>query len=381
MGKTPSKKRKIIYTSIILVFLAIFTFSSFYYYHDIIFGPPVFFLEDDYIKVNLYPYNYKSAVIFTIDDVYKLTEPEKIFNITSLMEQYGYKVVFFVIPYYRGRYKITRTDPVVEALIEITQRGHEVGQHGLTHHIPKYRVGVANEAREFAGLPYGEQKRRIYVGKKILEDAGLTFNGFRAPAHSANKNTLNVLEHFGFIYGADAAVYPPPFTILANKRFVESVYYPYHPGDLNLIEFVGQGDFFRTHLPPESFAIIRERFERIYKYNGTFIFYSHINLINTPAAMKLLEETLKYLDTKNIWKPNMTELALWWQARESLYASTEVKGDTLIITLEKGNELKLEGLTINFKPSVSVKNYKIVDDNGDVIKKGKVEEGYVIIDY
>lgn len=381
MRKKISKKRKIIYISIVLVFSAVFIFSSLHYYHDIIFGPPVFFLNDDYITVNLYPYNYKSAVIFTIDDVYKFTEPEKIFNITSLLEKYGYKVVFFVIPYYRGRYKLTRADPVVEALIEITQRGHEIGQHGLTHHIPKYKAGIANTAREFAGLPYGEQKRRIYVGRKILEDAGLTVNGFRAPAHSANRNTLEILEHFGFIYGANAAVYPPPFTILANKRFVESVYYPYHPGDLNLIEFVGQGDFFRTHLTPESFIIIKERFERIYKHSGSFIFYSHINLINTPQSIKLLEEILNYLDTKKVWKPNMTELALWWLARESLYASTEIKGDTLVITLEKGNELKLDGLTITFKKTIPVKNYKIVNEDGNTIKKGKVEEGFVIIDY
>jgi len=373
--------KKIICISILVAVLCGLAASLIHHYRDIIFGPPVFFKDDNYISIGLYPYNHKSAVVFTIDDVYKLTEPEKILNLTTLLERYGYKVVFFVIPYYRGRYKITSTDPVTKALIDITNRGNEVGLHGLTHHIPHYKVGVANIAREFAGLPYGEQKRRIYVGRKILEDCGLKINGFRAPAYSADRNTLEILEHLDFLYGANAAVYPPPYEVLGKRRFVESVYYPYHPAGLNLVEFVSHGDFFRTHLNPKNFIIMKTRFERIYKYNGTFILYSHIELINTPPSIKLLTEMLNYLDTKDIWKPSLTELALWWKAREELYADTEIEGNTLTIKLEKGNELNLDGLTITFKKYIPAENYKIVNEEGTIIKKGSIKEGVVVINY
>ncbi|MCM8830377.1 MAG: DUF2334 domain-containing protein, partial [Candidatus Omnitrophica bacterium] len=362
------------------ILFSVVVYSLIYYYRDLIFGPPVLFWDDDYIEINLYPGNYNAAVIFTIDDIYKLTEPEEILNITEILDRYSIKGVFFVIPYYKGRYKINKDDPVTKTLIEIEKKGHEIAQHGLTHWVPRRKLKIVNYAREFTDVPYSEQKRRIAIGKKILEEAGLQINGFRAPAFSANQNTLKVLDHLNFLYGSNAGLYPPPY-MLANKMFVESIYYPYHPSDLNILEFVSHGDLFRTHFNPKNLILIKHRFGKVYKRKGVFVLYTHIEPLNTPRSLKLLEESLEYINTHNVWKPTLTEIALWWRARESLYAETKILGDTLVITLEKGNELELKNLTILFKRNIPAKKYRVVNGEGDILKKGEIEERSVTIDY
>ncbi len=377
--KKKLKRKRIIGITFFLFLLSLSAVSIIYYYRDIIFGPPVLFWEDDYIKINLYPQQYNAAAVFTLDDIYKLTESEKIYRVAEILDKYDFKGVFFVIPNFRGRYKLGMNDAVTGTLLEMEARGHEIAQHGLTHSIPRRKPKIVNHAREFTDLPYGEQKRRIYVGKRILEEAGLHVNGFRAPAFSANRNTLKILDQMDFLYGSNAGLYPPPY-MLANKFFVESIYYPYHPADLNLLEFASHGDLFRTHFNPKNFHLIKHRFEKVYKRNGVFILYSHIEPLNTARSMRLLEESLEYINEKNVWKPTLTQLALWWKARESLYASTDLENDVLMITLEKGNELEMENLTISFKKT-KAKRYRIVNGDGHLIREGFIEEKFVTLDY
>ena len=362
-----------------LVFFSFAAYSLIYYYHDLIFGPPVLFWCDDYIEINLYPGTYDAAVVFTVDDIYKLTEPEKILRITKILDRFGVKGVFFIIPYYKGRYKINKDDNVTRVLKEIENNGHEIAQHGLTHWVPRWKLKIVNFARELTDLPYSEQKRRIVIGKTILEEAGFKINGFRAPAFSANQNTLKILDHLDFLYGSDAGLYPPPF-MLANKMFVESIYYPYHPSDLNILEFVSHGDLFHTLFNQKNLMLIKHRFEKVYKRKGVFVLYTHIEPINTPHSLKLLEESLKYICTYNVWKPTLTEISLWWKARETLYAETKMSGDTLVIVLEKGNELELKNLTILFRKGIPAKRYRVVNGEGDIIKEGEIGES-VTLDY
>ncbi|MCM8777885.1 MAG: DUF2334 domain-containing protein [Candidatus Omnitrophica bacterium] len=134
-------RKRFIWISILVLF-SLIIYSLIYYYRDLIFGPPVLFWDDDYIEINLYPCNYNAAVVFTVDDVYKLTEPEKILNITEILDRYSFKGVFFVIPYYKGRYKINKDDPVTKTLIDIEKKGHEIAQHGLTHWVPRRKLLV-----------------------------------------------------------------------------------------------------------------------------------------------------------------------------------------------------------------------------------------------
>ena len=378
------KRIKFTKTKIIIgvLFLILFAVSYFlvYYYRDLIFGPPVLFREDENIEINLYPNNFQSVFIFTNDDINKLTEPGKVKNVVDILNEYGVKGIFFVIPHYKGRYRLSKNDELTKVLQEITEDGHEIAQHGLTHWVPRKKPKIINLAKEFADLPHGEQKRRIYTGRKILEDAGFQVNGFRAPAFSANQQTLKILDELNFLYGSNASIYPPPF-MMANRRFAESIYYPYHPEDLNLIEFISHGDFFRTHFNSKNFMIIKNRFEKTHNRRGIFILLSHIEPLNNPQGLNLLDKSLKYITTKNLWKPNLTELALWWKARELLWAESRIDNSTLKITLEKGSELELNGLTIKIKEGIEAEKYHVIDDEGNLIKEGKISEKVVTINY
>ncbi len=362
------------------VFLTVFAaYMTFYYYRDLIFGPPVLFKDDDYMEIGLYPYGYDAAFTVTIDDVSALTPASSVENACAVLDEFSIKGVFFVIPYDRGRHRFTRDLDVAEVLRRAVDRGHEVGQHGLTHIMPRKSLRSVNWAREFRGLPYGEQRRRIYTGRKILQDAGFEVSGFRSPAFSANFTTLRILESEGFLYGANVAVYPPPF-MMANKKFAESIYFPFHPEGLSLVEFVSHGDYFKMLHNRKNFISLRNRFERIYSRGGIFILYTHIQYLD-QRGLELMRRCLEFTEGRNVWKPDLTEIASWWNARQALWAGSGIEGGVLRITLEKGNELDLKGLTIRFKDEPSARTYRIYDGMGELIKEGNVSEGTVIFDY
>ncbi len=350
-----------------------------FYYRDLILGPPVLFKDDDNMEIGLYPYGCDAAFVVTIDDVSAHTSPERIRETVSLLDEFDIKSVFFVIPYDRGRHRFTRELEVAGELREAVERGHEVGQHGLTHIMPQKSLRSVNWAKEFKGLRHGEQRRRIYVGRKILEDAGFEVEGFRSPAFSANFTTLRILESEGFLYGANVAVYPPPL-MMANKRFAESIYYPFHPEGLNLVEFVSHGDYFKMLHNRRNFNSLRRRFERIYRRKGIFVLYTHIQYLDR-RGLELMRSCLEFTAGRNVWKPNLAEMALWWKAREALWAGSEVDDGILRITLEKGNELDLNGLSIRFREDAEAEEYRIYDGLGFLIKEGSISEGVVIFDY
>ncbi len=379
LKKAKKKLTRRIILALACFFVLAAGYSTFYYYRDLIFGPPVLFKDDDYMEIGLYPHGYGAAFAVTIDDVSASTPPDMVREAVSLLDEFNVKGVFFVIPYDRGRHRFTRDLEVARVLRDAVNSGHEVGQHGLTHIMPRKSIRSVNWAREFRGLPHGEQRRRIYVGRKILEEAGFAVGGFRSPAFSANFTTLRILESEEFLYGANVAVYPPPF-MMANKKFAESIYYPFHPEGLNLVEFVAHGDYFKMLHNRKNFISLRNRFERIYRREGIFILYTHIQYLD-QRGLELMRRCLEFTGGRSVWKPDLKDAALWWKAREALWAGSEIEDGVLKITLEKGNELDLNGLTVGFKEGSPAEAYEIYDGFGSLIKEGSVSEGRVILDY
>lgn len=367
-----------------LVILAIATivlaiYFTRYYYRDLLFGPPVDFLGDGYVEIGLYPNAHRAALVFTCDDVSALTNPEKVANIVSVLEKHDMKGVFFVVPYFRGRHMLSKDSEIVKALKEAELRGHEIAMHGLTHTPPRGKFSPLGRNKEFWKLPQSEQRRRIKVGRRMLEMLGFDVRGFRSPAFSAGEETLQILDAEEFAYSSDTRV--RPILLMSNRRFCESLYYPYHPLGLGILDFISNGDYFWGYdkLGPENMLSLKRRFDRYYENSGVFVLLSHIEPINSGSGLSTLEKFLEYANEKNVWKPTLRELAEWWNARESLFAVSEVKGEVLRITLEKGTELPLSGLTIRFRQDVPAKEYKIFDSSETLIKEGRIEEGTVIV--
>jgi predicted deacetylase len=318
MNKEGKSQKKRFYLLLGLVILGLIIYSIFFYYRNLLYGPSILFDEDTFITINIYPNHYQAALVFTNDDINKTSEIEKINKVTETLDRHGVKAVFFVIPYFQGRYLLQEGDRVVEALGKITKNGHEIALHGYTHRVPRLQPGSLI-VQEFARLPFSEKKRRILKGKKILEELGFKIQGFRNPGFKVDLDILKIIDEHGFLFDSNTRKYP--FRLITNKQYLESLYYPFHPRDLNLIEYVCQGDYFWNYpqiSPQEDLAILKRTFDNHYAHHGVFVLLSHLKSVSTPKSLALLENFLTYTDPKKLWKPNLSQLSQWWLARESL---------------------------------------------------------------
>ncbi len=377
-GRRGLKSPKV-YITLGLIIILLSLYSVFYYY-NLLYGPPILFSEDDFISINIYPGQYKAVLVFTNDDVNKTTEIEKINKVIAALDKHSVKGVFFSIPYLQGKYLFEENDKVVGVLRDICKNGHEIALHGYTHRVPKIQPGSLI-VQEFAKLPFSEKKRRVLKGKRILEDLGFKIHGFRNPGFKVDLDILKIIDEHGFLFDSNTRKYP--FRLITNKRYVESLFYPFHPKDLNIIEYICQGDYFWNYPKlslKRDLAMLKRNFDICYAHQGVFILLSHINSVSTPKSLLLLEKFLDYTDSKKLWKPNLTQLSEWWLAREVLYAETDLSGELLTIILEKGSEYPLPGLVINFKDDIQAKKYRILDPYSKLIREGDIKEKSVEID-
>jgi predicted deacetylase len=97
---------------------------------------------------------------------------------------------------------------LVSWLHERRTGGDEIAQHGWTHRrvsgAPAWRRAVASVAArgcaEFWSLDTREAKRRIVLGRDVLDRAGFTPGGFTPPGWLASAPTLEVLAELGYSY-------------------------------------------------------------------------------------------------------------------------------------------------------------------------------------
>ncbi len=118
------------------------------------------------------------SLVLTIDDGPCPDTPA----ILDLLDRHHAKAVFFLI----GRLAAARPD-LVRA---ITARGHQLGNHTLTH-----------PAKTFWAFPPARQRREILETSRILtEIAGSSPQWFRAPAGFRNPFTAPLLREAGLTY-------------------------------------------------------------------------------------------------------------------------------------------------------------------------------------
>lgn len=368
----PSKKKFFLITLISVMFVV---YLLFFYYRNIIFGPPVLFEEDDNIRIGLWPNGHQAAFVFTIDDINANTDISTISKIIDCLDKEDIKTTLFVIPNILGKKKITQNSSIAIYLKDLEKNGHEIAQHGLTHFSIRKSFITKNKFKELEGLPYSEQKRRILIGKNILEEAGFNVSGFRAPAFGITQDTFKILDDAGFNYDSDIRV--SPWILMNNKIYADSLFYPFHIKGLNLIEIVANGDFFwvNSKLKENFYKILIRRFDIYYKKQGAFVLVNHIDHLEKEENFNFLKMFLDYQKDKNIWRTNMKNLADWWRIRENLYAESFIENKTIKIFLESSYE-NISGLTIYLKnPEV---NYYEVYLNNILIKSGKASEKIII---
>lgn len=110
----------------------------------------------------------------------------------------GVRATFFVV----GG-DVARPGHARDLLQEAVRRGHEVGNHTLTH------------PYDLAGLPAAEQLREVRGGADAIEGAcGVRPAGFRAPGYAGAPGLLRLVAQAGHSY--DSSLLPCPAYVLAK---------------------------------------------------------------------------------------------------------------------------------------------------------------------
>jgi predicted deacetylase len=89
--------------------------------------------------------------------------------------------------------------------------GWTIGLHGYQHllTVPNGGLLSINDYGEFAGLPRAEQERKLQAGVAIFQRERVRSQLWIAPAHSFDKNTLEILNDFGFLFLSDGFSFFP----------------------------------------------------------------------------------------------------------------------------------------------------------------------------
>ena len=152
-------------------------------------------------------------------------------HLASALGQLGLKATLFVPA-------VLLEDPsILRPLVSLTQEGHELGCHGLTH---------AND-ESFVHLSEQVQREKLTIATKIFEDrTGGPVRLFRAPAFRLSAVTLRILEELEYV--ADCSVPSTRLSVLSsdmwNINYLFAPRKPYHPhvnspfrkGSMSLLE-------------------------------------------------------------------------------------------------------------------------------------------------
>lgn len=92
-----------------------------------------------------------------------------------------------------------------EYLRQLQKEGWVLAQHGCYHQYTTKKGGIfpLNCFSEYAGVPFAEQRARIFHGKETLREKGIGTDIFMAPGHTFDRNTLRALKECGFSYMTD----------------------------------------------------------------------------------------------------------------------------------------------------------------------------------
>ncbi|MFH1477730.1 MAG: polysaccharide deacetylase family protein [Verrucomicrobiota bacterium] len=176
---------------------------------------------------------------FSVDDIGLdgYSTEEHLDNILNFLDEYQIKATFFAVPEVAGK-KMSARRGYVSILRDAIRRGHEVGQHGVTH--DRFEIGIPPEmimmlphegpARAFLAENREKLKsehtvekirRKLSEGRKILEDAiGTRVNGFRSPALQSCDAMFIALAEEKYSYDSSTIFQKAGWDILNNRAYV-----------------------------------------------------------------------------------------------------------------------------------------------------------------
>lgn len=136
------------------------------------------------------------GICFTFDDAYV----SAVNLVPTILEGSGYRGAFYVVPSLAGQHSSWDSEkarPLATwgELLDVARRGHEVGNHTLSH--PR-----------LADLSLDEQIRELSEAQKMLSERGFGVRSACYPYGSFNADTLKAMKQCGLSVGLKLAKSP-----------------------------------------------------------------------------------------------------------------------------------------------------------------------------
>ena len=151
----------------------------------------------------------RPALVVSIHDVTPYFFPQ-LKQIGDRLQEVGIKAMALkVIPNYRGEVNILSSEPFLNWLRQLKDKGSEIVLHGFEHLRPNPSLHSLLRRRpsfltkgedEFAAITSEEARQRLLLGGNILAAANLDYAGFTAPTWRVNRQTIQALKESGFSY-------------------------------------------------------------------------------------------------------------------------------------------------------------------------------------
>jgi len=364
-----SSAKKIFIWLLLIFFLVLvyIIFNTYFIAKDYIYGPPLLFIKNRYISVDIYPGGRQSATVFTNNNIEGKTPVEDIAILRNFLKKRGVRGVFFVIPNYKQTYPLDESATVLEELQKLKADGHEISQTGTYHTFGPDLARGAPEGAEFLKLSYDQQAERIKEGKELLTETGFPPAGFRAPEFEINRETFRVLETYDYLYSSNFFIPPRTWSTLLRPSLTKGVLYPYHPSGFELLEFTDHAD------PTHRYAKSIRLFNRVHSLQGVFVYHTFISNVTQPELLQLLDKFLTFIQNENTWCCTLSEVSQWWNAREKLRVETRKEGGLLVVNMINKSPFPLKDLGIKFlKAPYGVDEFMIKDHRDEILLRDRL---------
>jgi len=139
-----------------------------------------------------------SSYIIRLDDACPTMDKIKWNRILLLLDKYDIKPIIAVVPNNQDSDLIVNEDDkdFWNIVKKWTLKGYHIAMHGYNHKFISNNKGLVplNKYSEFAGVAYNIQKEKIISGLNIFQKNDIQPKIWVAPAHSFDKNTLDILK-------------------------------------------------------------------------------------------------------------------------------------------------------------------------------------------
>jgi peptidoglycan/xylan/chitin deacetylase (PgdA/CDA1 family) len=183
---------------------------------------------------------------------------------------------------------------------DIASAGHEIGHHGYLHEPPHQ----LDEREERTML-----ERGLEALDRIVEQRP---RGYRSPAWELSKNTMRLLEEYGFEHDASQFAWDRPYWVEDAGRRTGIVEIPSAWELADSAHFMFAGGMPGLSAPSKVEEIWLGDFDGIHEEggDGCFVLTMHPQIIGRHHRMAMLERVIRHMmERDGVWFARMSEIA------------------------------------------------------------------------